>query len=42
MTAARLGYRTNQRKAIEALTQEVEELRKENEMLKNKMKDMKG
>lgn len=40
MTAARLGYRTNQREAIEQLTHEVEALRKENEMLKNKIREL--
>ena len=35
MTAARLGYRTNQRDAIEQLTQEVNALKAENQRLKN-------
>ena len=42
MTAARLGYRTNQREAIEQLTREVETLRKENVMLKNRIKELEG
>ena len=42
MTAARLGYRTNQREAIEQLTREVEALRKENEILKNRIKELEG
>ena len=42
MTAARLGYRTNQRETIEQLTHELGTLRQENEMLKNKMKEMEG
>lgn len=40
MTAARLGYRTNQRKTIESLSQEIDELRKENTTLKNKIKEI--
>ena len=35
MTAARLGYRTNQRDTIEQLTREVEKLKAENQRLKN-------
>lgn len=42
MTAARLGYRTNQRETIERLTHELEVLRKENENLKNKIRELKG
>ena len=42
MTAARLGYRTNQREAIEQLTREVETLRKENVILKNRIKELEG
>jgi four helix bundle suffix protein len=42
MTAARLGYRTNQRETIEQLTREVEALRKENEMLKDRIKELEG
>ena len=42
MTAARLGYRTNQREAIEQLTHEVEALRKENALLKNRIKELEG
>ncbi|MBO5580454.1 MAG: four helix bundle suffix domain-containing protein [Prevotella sp.] len=38
MTAARLGYRTNQRDTIEQLQHEVEELRRENDQLKEKIK----
>lgn len=37
MTAARLGYRTNQREAIEQLSHEVERLKKENEQLKKEV-----
>ena len=37
MTAARLGYRTNQREAIEQLSHEVERLKKENEQLKKQV-----
>lgn len=40
MTAARLGYRTNQRETIEKLQKEIEVLRQENAMLKNKIKGM--
>ena len=42
MTAARLGYRTNQRETIEKLTQEVSAIKQENAMLKNKLKGMDG
>lgn len=42
MTAARLGYRTNQREAIEQLTREVEALKKENAILKEKIKRLGG
>ena len=35
MTAARLGYRTNQRDAIEQLTQQINSLKAENQRLKN-------
>jgi cell division protein FtsB len=42
MTAAHLGYRTNQRETIEQLTREVEALRKENEMLKSRVKELEG
>ncbi len=37
MTAARLGYRTNQREAIEQLSHEVERLKKENDYLKTRL-----
>lgn len=40
MTAARLGYRTNQRETIERLSQEVNALKQENAMLKNKIKEL--
>ena len=40
MTAARLAYRTNQRETIEKLQKEIEVLKQENEMLKNKLKRM--
>lgn len=39
MTAARLGYRTNQRDTIEQLTREVESLKKENAELKSRFRD---
>lgn len=42
MTAARLGYRTNQQETIEQLTQEVNSLKHENAMLKNKIKELGG
>ena len=42
MTAARLGYRTNQRETIERLSQEVNALKQENAMLKNRIKEMEG
>lgn len=35
MTAARLGYRTNQRDTIEQLTQQINALKAENQRLKN-------
>lgn len=40
MTVARLGYRTNQRETIECLTREIEALKQENLMLKNKLKQL--
>lgn len=40
MTAARLGYRTNQRETIEQLTREIECLKQENATLKNKLRDL--
>lgn len=42
MTAARVGYRTNQRETIEQLTREVEALKKENAILKEKIKRLGG
>ncbi len=42
MTAARIGYRTNQRETIEQLTREVEALKKENAILKEKIKRLGG
>lgn len=42
MTAARLGYRSNQREAIERLTKEVEALREENSKLKGRIKELEG
>ncbi|SNU03000.1 four helix bundle suffix domain-containing protein [Prevotellaceae bacterium MN60] len=40
MTAARLGYRTNQRGTIEKLTREITALRQENVALKNKIAEL--
>lgn len=40
MTAARLGYRTNQRETIEQLTREIEALKQENTQLKNKLRSL--
>ena len=40
MTAARLGYRTNQRETIEKLQKEIEQLKQENAILKNKLKEL--
>lgn len=40
MTAARLGYRTNQRETIEQLSREIEALKAENAFLKNKLKQL--
>lgn len=40
MTAARLGYRTNQREAIEQLNREIETLKQENAILKDKLKQL--
>ena len=37
MTAARLGYRGNQKEALEAAQKEIEGLRKENATLKSKL-----
>jgi four helix bundle suffix protein len=42
MTAARLGYRTNQRETIEQLTREIEQLKQENTQLKNKLNQLDG
>lgn len=42
MTAARLGYRTNQRETIEQLKREVEALKQENALLKEKLKQLGG
>lgn len=42
MTAARLGYRTNQRDTIEQLKGEMEMLKRENAMLKEKLKQLGG
>ena len=42
MTAARLGYRTNQREAIEQLSHQVEALKQENGLLENKIKQLGG
>lgn len=39
MTAARLGYRTNQRDTIEQLTREIESLKKENAELMSRFND---
>ena len=40
MTAARLGYRTNQRETIEKLSQEVNVLKAENERLKRQIVEL--
>lgn len=40
MTAARLGYRTNQRETIEQLNREIEALKQENAMLKDRLKQL--
>ena len=40
MTAARLGYRTNQRETIEQLTREIEALKQENTQLKDKLRSL--
>lgn len=42
MTAARLGYRTNQRETIEQLTREIEALKQENAQLKSKLQQLDG
>ena len=39
-TAARLGYRTNQRETIEQLSRQIEDLKQENTQLKNKLKHL--
>jgi len=41
MTAARLGYRTNQRETIEKLTHELDALKQENRKLKNQIESLK-
>ena len=38
MTAARLGYRTDQRDTIERLNREIQALKQENALLKDKLK----
>jgi cell division protein FtsB len=40
MTAARLGYRTNQRETIEKLSREVNALKAENERLKRQIAEL--
>lgn len=40
MTAARLGYRTNQREVLENATHEIEQLQKENQQLKEYIQQM--
>lgn len=40
MTAARLGCRTNQRETIEQLMREVEALKQENAILKDKLRQL--
>ena len=40
MTAARLGYRTNQRETIEQLTRQIQALEQENTILKNKLREI--
>ena len=40
MTAARPGYRSNQRDTIEQLTREIEALKAENAQLKNKLNQL--
>ena len=42
MTAARLGYRTNQRETIARLQQELQSLKQENTMLKQRIKELGG
>lgn len=42
MTAARLGYRTNQRETIDSLSREVAALREENSKLKKKIEELEG
>ena len=42
MTAARLGYRTKQRKTIDNLSREVATLREENFKLKKKIEELEG
>ena len=40
MTAARLGYRTNQKELIEQLQAEIAELRRENTLLREEIKKL--
>ena len=40
MTAARLGYRTDQRETIEQLKRQIEALKAENTTLKNQLKQL--
>ena len=40
MTAARVGYRTNQRETIEQLTREMNALKEENAMLRNRIREL--
>ena len=42
MTAARLGYRTNQHDTIEKLTREINALKQENAMLRSRLKELGG
>ncbi len=40
MTAARLGFRTNQRETIDQLSHELDTLRQENDVLKNRIREI--